>query len=86
MRGVKWGARLLKVGRDPCLLRSYALARALQSVGLTARVFEGRSRDAKGERRHAWVRVEGVSMRDLENVQVCRINGSSEEPSMVGSL
>jgi hypothetical protein len=83
VRGVKWGARLLKVGRDPCLLRSYALVRALEAEGLTARVLEGRSRHADGERRHAWVRVEGLSMRDLENVKVCRVDGGVEEPSVL---
>jgi hypothetical protein len=84
VRGVKWGAHLLKAGRDPCLLRSYALARALHAEGLTARVFEGRSRDANGERRHAWVHVEGMSMRDLEDVQVCRTEGGIKEPSPLG--
>ncbi len=74
VRGIKWGAYLLKFGRDPCLLRSYALLHALRAQGLAARVIEGRKTGTRGEQRHAWIEVPGLSMRDLEDVRACRID------------
>ncbi len=74
VRGIKWGARLLQPGRDPCVLRSVALRDALAANGFDARLRLGVQRHPDGERRHAWVEVEGVSLRDLEDVAVCPVD------------
>jgi hypothetical protein len=74
VRGIKWGARLLQPGRDACRLRSFALAAALRAAGVGARVLEGTAREQGVERRHAWVELDGLALRDLEDVQVCRVD------------
>ena len=70
VRGVKWGARLLALGRDPCRLRSYALFDALRATPYPVRLYEGRASD--GARLHAWVEVDEVLLRDLHDVRACR--------------
>jgi hypothetical protein len=74
VRGVKWGARLLSFGKDPCRLRSYALFDALASLGMSVRLVEARADRGDGDRRHAWIELDGVSLRDLEDVRTCAVD------------
>ena len=74
VRGIKWGAYLLRLGRDSCLLRSYALFEALRAEGLSIRLIEGRTDGVPHHERHARIEVDGVSMRDLEDVRSCRVD------------
>lgn len=69
VRGVKWGARLVTLGRDPCRLRSRALFDALSATPYPVRLYEGRA--PGGGRVHAWVEVDGVALRDLHGVRPC---------------
>lgn len=71
VRGVKWGARLVAAGRDPCRLRSRALFEALRATPYSVRLFEGRA--ANGGPLHAWVEVDGVVLRDLHDVPPCPV-------------
>jgi len=70
VRGIKWAARLLHLGRDPCRLRSYALFDALRSMRFPVRLKEGRSPDDGGVL-HAWIEVDGVVLRGLQDVRDC---------------
>jgi hypothetical protein len=74
VRGIKWGARLLVPRGDPCRLRSFALYEALRATGAPVRLLEGRTRDRDDGRMHAWIELDGVSLRDLEDVPVCPVD------------
>ena len=71
VRGVKWGARLVALGRDPCRLRSRALFDALRTTPFPVRLYEGRA--FEGGRLHAWIEVDGVVLRDLHDVRPCAV-------------
>ena len=78
VRGVKWGAQLLALGRDPCRLRSRALFDALRATPYPVRLYEGRARaEDSGARRpplHGWIEIDGVALRDLQEVRPCRVD------------
>ena len=70
VRGVKWGARLLALGRNPNRLRSRALFDALRTTPYPVRLYEARATD--GGHLDAWIEVDGVTLRDLYDVRPCR--------------